>query len=226
MSRGFFVTGTDTGVGKTLVASALVHGFAARGYKAVGMKPVVSGAVEDRGVLRWDDVEALRGAANMAAPLDLVNPYRFVPPVSPHLAAREAGCVIDLRRIRDAYRALADEADRVVVEGVGGFMAPLNESETAADLSVLLDLPVVLVVGMRLGCLNHALLTAEAVRSRGLRLAGWVANRVGPDMALFDGNLATLRSRLTVPLLGVVPALPRPGAAKATTYLDLSVLDA
>lgn len=226
MSRGYFVAGTDTGVGKTLVASALVHSFAARGHQAVGMKPVASGAVEDQGVLRWDDVEALREAANVAAPPDLINPYRFVPPVSPHLAARQVGTAIGLQRIRDAYLALAGQADRVVVEGVGGFLAPLNDKETAADLAVLLGLPVVLVVGMRLGCLNHALLTAEAVRARGLTLAGWVANRVDPVMALFDDNLATLRDRLPAPLLGVVPALAQPAAAEAARHLDLSVLDA
>lgn len=226
MSRGFFVIGTDTGVGKTLVASALVQGFAARGYKAVGMKPVASGAEECQGTLLWQDVEALRGTANVAAPLDLINPYRFVPPVSPHLAARQAGIAIDLRRIRDAYFALAGEADRVVVEGVGGFLAPLNEQETAADLAVLLGLPVVLVVGMRLGCLNHAFLTAEAVRARGLVLAGWVANRIDPAMALFDDNLTTLRSRLPAPLLGVVPTLTEPAATEAERHLDFTALDA
>lgn len=224
MSRGFFVIGTDTGVGKTLVAAALVHGFAALGFKAVGMKPVAAGAEESGGVLRWEDVEVLKGASNLDAPLDLINPYRFVPPVSPHLAARQAGTAIDLAPIRDAYLALAGRADRVVVEGVGGVLAPLNERETAADLAVLLGLPLVLVVGMRLGCLSHALLTAEAVRARGLKLAGWVANRIDPSMALFDENLATLQDRLAAPFLGVVPRLERPDPAEAARYLELSLL--
>ncbi len=220
MSQGLFVIGTDTGVGKTLVAAALVHGFAARGFRAVGMKPVTAGAEEAGGALCWEDVEVLKAASNLEAPLDLVNPYRFVPPVSPHLAARQAGTAIDLAPIRDAYLALAGRADRVVVEGVGGFLAPLNDRETAADLAVLLDLPVVLVVGMRLGCLSHALLTAEAVGARGLELAGWVANRLDPSMKRFDDNLATLQDRLAAPLLGVVPRLERPDPAEAARHLD------
>jgi dethiobiotin synthetase len=224
MSRGFFVIGTDTGVGKTLVAAALVYGFAGKGFKAVGMKPVAAGAEEVAGVLRWEDVEVLKGASNLEAPPDLVNPYRFLPPVSPHLAARQAGTPIDLAHIRDAYLALAGWADRVVVEGVGGFLAPLNDRETAADLAVLLDLPVVLVVGVRLGCLSHALLTTEAVRARGLKLVGWVANRIDPSMALFDDNLATLQDRLSAPLIGVVPRLKRPDPAEAASHLDLTPL--
>lgn len=224
MSRGFFVVGTDTGVGKTLVAAALVHGFAARGFRAVGMKPVAAGAEEAGGVSRWEDVEVLKAASNLEAPLDLINPYRFVPPVSPHLAARQAGTAIDLAPIRDAYLALSGRADRVVVEGVGGFLAPLNDRETAADLAVLLDLPVVLVVGMRLGCLSHALLTAEAVGGRGLELAGWVANRLDPSMELFDDNLATLQDWLSAPLLGVVPRLERPDPAEAARHLDFAPL--
>ena len=210
MKGGVFVIGTDTGVGKTLVSCALLHAYAARGDRVVGMKPVASGCIAGPGGLLCDDVAALRAASNVEAPHPWINPYSFAPPIAPHIAAEEIGEVIRTGRIREAFQNLAAVADRVVVEGVGGFRVPLNDLEDGADLACVLALPLVLVVGMRLGCLNHALLTVEAVAARGLRLVGWVANRIDPGMARFDGNLATLRARLDIPCLGVVEHLSNP----------------
>jgi dethiobiotin synthetase len=200
-----FVTGTDTGVGKTLVASALVQAFALRGLRAVGMKPVASGCVREGDRLVSEDARLLLASGNLPLALDEINPYAFAPAIAPHLAAAQAGRVIALPVILDAYRALRAQADVVVVEGVGGFRVPLDARQDTADLAHMLGLPVVLVVGMRLGCLNHALLTAEAISARGLTLAGWVANRIDPAMAEFEDNVAALRERLPGECLGVVP---------------------
>jgi dethiobiotin synthetase len=200
-SHGFFVTGTDTGVGKTLVACALLRAYSARGLRAIGMKPVAAGARLEAGRLVNDDVTALTAAGNVSAAVDLVSPYCFTPAIAPHIAAARAGVTIELGRVSRAYRALAGLADRVVVEGAGGFRVPLSSDRDMADLAVELALPVVMVVGMRLGCLNHALLTADAVRAAGLPLHAWVANHVIPGMAYADENLAALDERLGAPLL-------------------------
>jgi len=219
--KGLFVTGTDTGVGKTLISCALLRAYAAAGNSTVGMKPVAAGCESGRDGLRCEDVESLRQASSVQAPLDLVNPYAFAPPVAPHIAAAEVGVTIELARIRRAYLALTDLADKVVVEGVGGFRVPLDEHSDTADLAQLLGLPVVLVVGMRLGCLSHALLTVEAIAARGLPLAGWVANRVDAEMASFDANLAALQQRIVAPLLGVVAYESQPDAARVAQCLLL-----
>ncbi len=216
--RGLFVTGTDTEIGKTLAAGALLHAYRRLGLRAAGMKPVAAGCEETPAGWRNDDVEALRAASNVAAPLDEVNPYRFLPPIAPHVAAARAGVVIDLDLIRARCESLARRADAVVVEGAGGFLVPLGDDATFADLAVRLALPVVLTVGMRLGCINHALLTQEAIRGHGLVLAGWIANRIDPGMSAYEENLATLRARLAAPLLGVMPWMtpPDPSATAIT----------
>ncbi len=201
MTKGYFVTGTDTGVGKTVMACALLYAFAARGLRAAGMKPVAAGAEWRDGVLANADVEQLLGAGNVAAPRELVNPYCFAPPIAPHIAAARAGATIALDRIVSCYGGLAALADVVVVEGAGGFRVPLAPGVDTADLAGRLGLPVVLVVGIRLGCINHALLTAEAITARGLMLAGWVANHVDPHMEAADENVRALEERLTAPLL-------------------------
>ncbi len=172
------MTGTDTGVGKTLISCALLHGFAAQGKRVVGMKPVAAGC-DDEG--RNEDVVQLRSAGNVTAGYGQINPYCFVPAIAPHLAAQRAGVIIRFSRIAVSYQELAGKADVVIVEGAGGFLVPLNEQQDSADLVLELGLPVVLVVGMRLGCLNHALLTVEAIAARGLVLAGWVANVLDGD---------------------------------------------
>jgi dethiobiotin synthetase len=204
MTQAYFVVGTDTGVGKTLIASALIKHFVNLDLKTVGMKPVASGCDEVDGLYINDDVTALMQAGNVTAPLALVNPYRFIPAIAPHIAAKQAGITMDLDGIFAAYQQLRAIADVVIVEGAGGFLVPLNPNQTLADLAKKLNVPIILVVGMRLGCINHALLTVEAIRARGLLLEGWVANQVDPEMAMFEENLETLHQRIDAPCLSIV----------------------
>jgi dethiobiotin synthetase len=213
MSRAFFLTGTDTEVGKTLIASALLRAAAAQGLSALGMKPVAAG---DAG-----DVVALIAAGSVAAPRDSINPYLLREPLSPHIAAQRDSVAIDIEHVARCFEDLRGRADFLVVEGAGGFRVPLTDSLDGADLAVRLGLPVILVVGLRLGCLNHALLTAEAIRARGLHLAGWVANQVDPAMTCVEENVDTLRARLAAPLLGFVPHQARPDAVRVAGLLDL-----
>ena len=208
IQRGFFVTGTDTGIGKTRVTAALLQAFARAGRKTVGMKPVASGAAMTPEGLRNDDALALQAAASERRPYGLVNPYCFAPPVAPHLAALEAGVEISLDLIRGVYEELRKGADTVLVEGVGGWQVPLGAALELPDLARDLDLPVILVVGLRLGCLNHALLTARALAADGLSLAGWVANAVDPAFERPEANVATLEAELHAPLLARLPHAP------------------
>jgi len=201
MKAGFFVAGTDTGVGKTLFSAALLRRFAALGLRAAGMKPVAAGTEGGRN----EDVEALLAAASPGLDRKLVCPYLFEPPIAPHIAAREAGVRIDLALIEVAFEQLQAQVDVVVVEGVGGFRVPLNEREDAAGMAKRLGLPVILVVGLRLGCLNHALLSAQAIEAQGLALAGWVANRIDPGMARAGENVQALSERLGAPLIADLP---------------------
>ena len=224
MGTGCFVTGTDTGVGKTLIACALLRAFAARGRRVIGMKPVAAGATEAEDGWRNEDVAALADASNVHAAREWINPYLLAAPVAPHLAAAAEGVAIDFGRIERSLAQLRAVADIVVVEGVGGFRVPLNDREDSADLAARLALPVVLVVGMRLGCLNHALLTAEAIGARGVRLAGWVANRIEPGMARAAENVAALSERLGAPLIGDVPFMREPRAAEAASALEVGRL--
>lgn len=221
--KGFFITGTDTEVGKTVVAAALTRALAGRGRRVAVMKPVASGAERTPEGPRNADALALMAAANVPAAYETVNPYCFLPPVSPHIAARGHGAVIDLSVIRGCLDALAGHADRVVVEGAGGWLAPITENATMADLALALRLPVILVVGLRLGCLNHALLTHESIRSHGATFAGWVANGIDPAMERAAENLATLRSRLGEPL-ALIPSLgltdPPPDLGEAAARLE------
>jgi dethiobiotin synthetase len=218
----YFITGTDTGVGKTLISCALLHAFAAQGKSVAGMKPVAAGCEDDQ---PNEDVQQLRAASNVLATLGQINPYSFVPAVAPHIAARNSGVRIELARIARSYHELAAQADVVIVEGVGGFRVPLNEKQDTADMAVELGLPLILVVGMRLGCLNHALLTERAIAECGLKCAGWVANVVDPDMAMLQENIEALQYRLTAPLLGVISRQAQPDARWAAGFLDLELLD-
>ncbi|MGH8414141.1 MAG: dethiobiotin synthase [Gammaproteobacteria bacterium] len=218
--RGLFVTGTDTGVGKTCVATGLVRACVRAGLRTVGMKPVASGCVQTSDGLRNEDALALQAAANMPRPYEQVNPYCFGPPIAPHLAAAEVGVVIELPRILAAFTQLCAGADVVVVEGVGGWQVPLSESFGVPELARALALPVILVVGLRLGCLNHALLSARAIRDDGLRLAGWVANGIDPKFEHRAGNLATLIRAIHAPLLADISWQPESNIDGFTDCLD------
>jgi dethiobiotin synthetase len=220
VAQGVFVTGTDTGVGKTMVACALLRAFAAAGRPAVGMKPVAAGL--DKG--RSADVEALRQESAIQAPAKLVNPFAFEPPIAPHIAAALAGVEINIEAIAAACSELSRLAEVVVVEGVGGFLVPLNARQTGADLAQRLGFPVLLVVGMRLGCLNHALLTRRMIDSQGLRCAGWVANCIDGNMDRVGENIRALDERLACPKLGVVPFMRDPTPEDVARHLDFQPL--
>jgi dethiobiotin synthetase len=216
---GVFVTGTDTGVGKTLASAALLHGLAKRHAKVVGMKPVAAGAIQVGQGWTSEDALALRAASTVTVPPELDNPVLLPEPMSPHLAAQRAGVRIGIDHIVRCYSQLAQSADAVVVEGAGGFLVPLGDQETGADLAQALALPVVLVVGLRLGCLNHALLTAEAIRARGLRLAGWICNHIDAAMLQPEDNMAYLRAHLDAPLLADIPFSQAPDPRAVAIHL-------
>jgi dethiobiotin synthetase len=211
--RGFFITGTDTEVGKTVVATALVRALVSRGLRVAAMKPIASGSQRTPRGLRNDDALALMAASNVAVPYERVNPYCFEPAISPHIAAEDAGIAIDLTHIQREFAALAAApADYVIVEGAGGWLAPIGPRTTMKDLAGALDLPVVLVVGVRLGCINHALLTKLAIESHGARFAGWIANTLATAMPRLKENLDTLTRMFGEAPLDIVPALA-PGAS-------------
>lgn len=217
----YFVTGTDTAVGKTLISCALLHAFAARGKRVVGMKPVAAGCDADN---LNEDVKQLRAASNILASLGQINPYSFLHPVAPHIAAATAGVRINLERILTSYQELATQSDVVLVEGVGGFQVPLNDTQDSTDLATALGLPVILVVGMRLGCLNHALLTMRAIKDCGLKCAGWVANVTDPGMGALEENILVLKQRIDAPMLGVVQHQTAPDAQATAARLELDLL--
>ena len=218
MSPAYFLTGTDTEIGKTFITCALLHHAAQRGLKAAGIKPVAAGT-DAAGVN--EDVASIRAASNLALPPKIVNPYCFKAAIAPHIAAAEEGVTIDFAPIAAACEHARQLADLLIVEGVGGFRVPLGVDRDSADLAVALGLPVILVVGLRLGCINHALLTAEAIATRGLTLAGWVANRIDPAMPRQEENIAALAARLGAPLLGSVPHVADGGPAAAAACLSL-----
>ena len=205
-NKGFFITGTDTGVGKTRIAVALTRAFVARGLRTAVMKPVAAGSMETPAGPRNDDALELLGASNVPAAYEDVNPWLLATPASPHLAARVAGVSIGHEAILAASRRLTERSDVLIVEGAGGWLAPISATATMADVAERLALPVILVVGMRLGCLNHALATALAVQRRGLVLAGWVANALPPPMALLTQNVEALAERLGSRPLALVAA--------------------
>lgn len=218
----FFITGTDTGVGKTLVCCALLHAFAAQGKRVAGFKPVAAGCDDDD---HNDDAVALRTASSMQLAYGQVNPYCFPRAIAPHLAARHVGVRIEMRRIITSYEELVTQSDEVIVEGAGGLLVPLNEDRTFADLARELDIPVILVVGMRLGCINHALLTMEALAAHQIECAGWVANVLDDGMPALQENIDALRERIEAPLLGIVPHMAHADAAQAAQHLDLTLLE-
>lgn len=222
MTKGFFITGTDTGIGKTTVALGLLRWLRNHGYQTAAMKPVASGATLVEGLWRNEDATLLQREARVQLLYQLVNPVVFPESVAPHIAAQLHGVTIDIERLVKTFREVQSRADVVIVEGVGGWQVPLNDTQTTADLAQRLGLPVILVVGIRLGCLNHALLTYDAIRASGLLMAGWIANIIDRDGRYIKENIETLQRRLNAPLLGAVPRLEpfTPGAVAAC--LDLS----
>lgn len=223
MGQGYFITGTDTECGKTEVTLGLMARLQAKGKRVVGMKPVASGATNSSQGLLNEDARRLQEQSSFDPEYRLLNRYVFEPPIAPHLAARQAGVTIELPLIRDDFMALQRNSDLVVVEGVGGWRVPLNQRQSVADLALALGLPVILVVGLRLGCINHALLSAESIVACGADLCGWVANRVDPDMLWTEENIATLQRMMGAPLLGRVPHLQPVTAAAAAACLQLPV---
>ncbi len=226
MSNAFFVTGTDTGAGKTLVTAGLLHAAAARGLRSIGLKPLASGSARTaHGELHNEDALMLQQAASVPLAYADVNALSLEPAIAPHLAAVEGGLQLDVRLLAAHCRAqLLRPHDLLLVEGAGGWRVPLNDHETLADLACLLGLPVILVVGMRLGCVNHALLSAEAIARDGLTLAGWVATQTDPGMARVEQNFDTLQMRIPAPCLGFIGYRAGIGFHDAAQSLDIGRL--
>lgn len=225
MSKRYFVTGTDTEIGKTTIAAALLHAARVGGLSTAAVKPVAAGCERTSDGLRNEDALALQAECSPALAYELINPITLEAAIAPHIAAKEEGAVLTLEILAGACLQVFDrERDLTLVEGAGGWRVPLNDDELLSELAVELKLPVVLVVGMRLGCINHALLTCEAIAADGLQLAGWVANHVDPDMSRPDENLATLQQLIKAPLLGRVPRLESADAASVAAHLDVTPL--
>ncbi|MGV8941003.1 MAG: dethiobiotin synthase [Lysobacter sp.] len=219
--RSVYVTGTDTGIGKSVASASLLHALRARGRRAVGMKPVASGCEYIEGAWRNQDALLLQAASDPGSAYADINPYALRAPVAPELALREEGVELDFDRILCAHARLAAQADTVVVEGVGGWAAPLSTHQDQLDLVRALDLPVVLVIGLRLGCINHARLSVRAIQADGVRLLGWIANEVDPTMARIDDNVRILQDRLPVPCWGRLPYRADPDPAVLAGCLQL-----
>ena len=225
MPQAYFVTGTDTDAGKTTIAAGLLHAARVSGLSTAAVKPVASGCEQTAKGLRNADALALHAQCTLALEYAQVNPYAFLPAIAPHVAACEAGVQLEAAQLaRQVQAVLGLQADFSLVEGAGGWRVPLSATECLSDLAQNLRLPVILVVGVRLGCINHALLTAEAIAADGLQLAGWVANLIDPGMSRLDDTLATLRERLPVPCLGQVPRLQQATAEHVAPWLDLGKL--
>jgi dethiobiotin synthetase len=220
-----FITGTDTGVGKTLISAAMLNALGRLGLQAVGMKPVAAGTLVRDGQIWNEDVALLAEQSSVAVDPKLTTSYLLNEPCAPHVAARLEDVTIAPVVLGQAYQQVAAQAEAVVVEGVGGFRVPLTDDFDTADFAVELGLDVILVVGLRLGCLNHALLTAEAIAARGLRLTGWIANQIDPEMPHQADNVQALQQRLSAPLLGVVPWMSVAAPARAADAIDFSFLD-
>jgi dethiobiotin synthetase len=218
--RGFFITGTDTDVGKTWVTAGLLRAFNEQDLRTVAMKPVASGCETIDGQLRNADAMLLMQHMSAQADYQQVNPYTFAPAIAPHIAAGQAGQHIDLENIQQTAEYLAKRADVVLVEGVGGWQVPLNDTQTVADLAIRLQLPVIMVVAIRLGCLNHALLTVQSIRASSLPLAGWVANMCDASDPVAQENIVALQQRLDSPMLAKIPLLKDFDINKISAHID------
>lgn len=226
MSAAFFIAGTDTDVGKTTIASGLLHAARLQGLSTLGAKPVASGCDVTPKGLRNADARALMAESSITLPYEQVNPFAFEPAIAPHLAAREAGVALTVQALLAPMRLILEQqADFTLIEGAGGWRVPLSDQANLSDLAMALKLPVILVVGVRLGCISHALLSAEAIARDGLQLAGWVANIVEPKTSRLEENLATLAERLPAPCMGRVPRMKVATAALVAEHLQLDLLD-
>lgn len=225
MAQAFFVTGTDTEIGKTTIAAGFLHAARQQGLTTAAVKPVAAGCERSAEGLRNDDALTLQAECQPVLAYDLINPVALEAAIAPHIAAAESGVTLTAAALLAGCQpVLQQQADLTLIEGAGGWLVPLSGDETLADLATALQLPVILVVGMRLGCINHALLTAKAVRDSGLQLAGWVANQVDPQMSRPQENLATLQQLMSAPCLGVVPSLANASAAAVAGHLQLADL--
>ncbi|MDP3847819.1 MAG: dethiobiotin synthase [Pseudomonas sp.] len=226
MPVAFFIAGTDTDVGKTTVAAGLLRAARLAGMSTAAVKPVAAGCELTADGLRNSDALALLAECSEPLRYAEVNPFAFAPAIAPHLAASEVGVTLEVATLTAAVQAVLDRrADFTLVEGAGGWRVPLNKSATLAQLPIALQLPVIVVVAVRLGCINHALLTVEAIERDGLRVAGWVANLLEPQMPRLEENIAALEARLNAPCLGRIPLLAEPSAANVARYLDLGLLN-
>jgi dethiobiotin synthetase len=226
MSQAYFIAGTDTDVGKTTIAAGLLHAARLQGLSTLGAKPVASGCTVTPKGLRNSDAQALIDESSIKLAYEEVNPFAFEPAIAPHVAAREAGIALEVTELTKAMRHVLDKgADFTLVEGAGGWRVPLSGHANLSDLAIALELPVILVVGVRLGCINHALLSAEAIARDGLQLAGWVANIIEPRTSRLEENLASLAERLPAPCLGRVPKLKQATADAVAEHLQLDLLD-
>lgn len=222
--KGLFVTGTDTDAGKTVISEALVHAFVMRGERVAGLKPISAGCEPTPAGLRNADALTLMRRANVVLPYATVNPYAFAPPIAPHIAAAEAGVEMDPDVIQGVVQAVGEQADRVIVEGVGGWQVPIDDFVNTADLAELLGLPVIMVVGLRVGALNHALLTAEAIYQRAVPIGGWLVNVIDRDMTRIEENVLTLRRQIAFPYLGTVPWMDRPDVDRVARHIDIDAI--
>lgn len=225
MKKDVFITGTDTGIGKTLVSCALLSILAKQGGTVLGMKPVASGCRQTSQGLRNEDAELLIRHSSKVMPYSLVNPYAYEDAIAPHLAANQSDKPIDLEKIQRQYIELSAQCDHLIVEGVGGWLVPVNATQTMADLVIMLDMPVLLVVGMRLGCINHALLSYQAIVDSGLHCIGWVANQIEKNMLCLDENIASIEQRITAPLLGRIRYQQEPDTDSMGQCLNIRCFD-
>lgn len=223
-AQGFFVTGTDTEVGKTWATLALMGAWKKQGKRVAGMKPVASGCKEGAGGLRNEDALLIQSLCSERFPYDWINPCAYSPPIAPHIAAEQCGRPVDVEAIKSAYEFLRQRSEVVVVEGIGGWRVPLGDKTSLIDIVQSLNLPVLLVVGLRLGCINHALLTVESVDINGCRLAGWIACPVDEHYSTTDETITALKQRLTSPFLGILPRLPEPDVSRLSEGVRLELL--
>lgn len=222
---GIFITGTDTEIGKTYVSCLLMRSLIEEGYRVAGMKPVASGATLQDGILKNEDALSLMAASNIETEYQTVNSYVFEPAISPHLAAAKAGIEIDCKNIKINFDKLVNQSDVVIVEGVGGWYAPLTMQTTVADMAKELNIPIIIVVGLRLGCLNHALLTLQAIKQTGLTISGWVANHVSENFLSADENIETLKHFFNdIPLIANIPYQSASGATAKQDHVNKQML--